>query len=974
MSDWMARLERYPMLRDYTAPVKKAERKIIGRDKEIEQIQAALMRPEICNVMLLAPAGSGKALANGTPIPVADDRGYAAIETLQPGDRVFDENGQPVVVSGVYPQGLKHVYRVTFSDGTSLLCNDEHLWNVRSAWAHKQQQGYQTLTLREMLNRGIRRKFEKTDGRISYETSWYVPEACAVVRDEIDLPVHPYVVGALLGDGCLSNPASGYMTIASDDVFVVDKVAALIGAAGVWHSRFNYNWQFLNTPADKVRLGRTYIKMDDLLSDECFSDTMRSVKSVQRSIPAIYFNGSIEQRRELLHGLMDTDGCITGGFRANCSYCTNSESMAYGMQQLAASLGYRTSVVHNDRLDKVHANREYEVHFRIPNEKKCELFTLPRHLDKLEQCLSARKKRASTKRFGDVGIARVDDLGYDTEMTCIYVDSESHLFQAGYEHIVTHNTALVQGTMLRDKARLYLEVDLAKMIANLNDPNEMAARLKMLFDETAAFVKDEGKEIVLFIDEFHQVVQLSAAAVEALKPLLADSGTRGIRVIAATTFVEFREYIARNQPLVERLQRINLAEPNKEMTVAIMRGMLERYGMSDKVGDDLLKQIYEYTNRYMPSNAQPRKSILVLDAMLGWNKAFGRKMDMRLLADVIYNAEGVNVTFRVDAINIKQELDKVVLSQDFATKAIADRLQICVADLNDKSKPMSSFLFTGSSGVGKTAVCKALAKLLFESDRSLIRFDMTEYANADSLDRFRRELTNQVWARPYSLLLLDEVEKACSECTRLLLQVLDDGRLIDENGRVVSFLNCYIVMTTNAGSTIYKQIAQYSVDDTGSGKQMRKYDKLIREAIIKGNGDNKFPPELLGRIDCIVPFQPLSEDTMRRIALMNFRRMANEVKQKHGVVIKREGGKDDDRVIRYLVEDTMDTDSDSGGARAVMSKLESEVVVPIASFINAHPDVKYVLVRVEGQLVRDNKNIRESDAHIVVSEFVPENK
>ena len=90
MSDWMARLERYPMLRDYTAPVKKAERKIIGRDKEIEQIQAALMRPEICNVMLLAPAGCGKALANGTPIPVADNRGYAAIESLKPGDRVFD--------------------------------------------------------------------------------------------------------------------------------------------------------------------------------------------------------------------------------------------------------------------------------------------------------------------------------------------------------------------------------------------------------------------------------------------------------------------------------------------------------------------------------------------------------------------------------------------------------------------------------------------------------------------------------------------------------------------------------------------------------------------------------------------------------------------------------------------------------------------------------------------------------------------
>lgn len=971
MSEWMARLEQYPMLRDYTAPVKKAERKIVGREKEIRQIMAALMRPEICNVMLLAPAGSGKALANGTPIPVADERGYVAIEDLKVGDQVFNENGQPVVVAGVYPQGLKRAYRVTFTDNTSIICNDEHLWNVRTKWQHRQDQDYQTLTLREMMNKGIRRKVTKGCGSVSYETCWYVPESCAVVRDPIELPVHPYVVGVLLGDGCLSNPASGCLTVASDDAFVVDKVAKLIGAAGVRRSRFNYNWQFVLSSEEKALTGHSYTKMDELLKDDCFTDTMRGVKSFQRSIPELYFKGSIEQRQMLLQGLMDTDGCVTSGFRANCSYHTNSESLAFGVQQLAASLGYRTSITKANRNDEIHSNCEYEVHFRIPNERKRELFTLPRRLEKLDVCLSLRNKPESVRRFGDVGVARVDDLGYDLEMTCIYVNTVSHLFQAGYEHIVTHNTALVQGTMLKDKGRLYLEVDLAKMIANLSDPNEMAARLKMLFDETASFVKEEEKEIVLFIDEFHQVVQLSAAAVEALKPLLADSGTRGIRVIAATTFVEFRQYIASNQPLVERLQRINLPEPNREMTVAILRGMLERYGMSDKVPDSMLVQIYEYTNRYMPSNAQPRKSILVMDAMLGWHRSAGRKLDMALLADVIYDSEGVNVAFRVDATTIKKKLDESVLSQDFATRTIANRLQICVADLNDKSKPMSSFLFTGSSGVGKTQVCKVLAQVLFESERSLIRFDMTEYANSDSLDRFRRELTNQVWARPYSLVLLDEVEKACSEVTRLLLQVLDDGRLIDENGRIVSFLNTYIVLTTNSGSTIYKQIAQYGADDTGSGKYMKKYDKLIREAIIKGNGDNKFPPELLGRIDCIVPFQPLSEDTMRRIAIMNFKKMANEVKQKHGIEVRRSGDRNNDRVIRYLVEDTMDTDSDSGGARAVMSKLESEVVVPIATFINANPGIEGIKVDVEGELVRDNKNIRESDAHIVVSAFVP---
>lgn len=894
-------------------------------------------------------------------------------------------------------------------------------------------------------------------------------------------------------------------------------------------------------------------------------------------------------------------------------------------------------------------------------------------------------------------------------------------------------TATVQGTMIVDSDRYYLEVDLARMIANLPNPDEMAAKLKGLFSETASFVKKYHREIVLFIDEFHQIVQLSPVAVEALKPLLADSGTRGVRVIAATTYAEFRQYISPNQPLVERLQRFNLPEPDKDMTVQILRGMAERYGVANQFLDDsIFEQIYEYTQRYMPSNAQPRKSLLVLDAMVGWYRAEKRPMDMALLADVIYQAEGVNVAFRVDAGSIKKRLDERVMSQEFATSMIEQRLQICVADLNDKSKPMSSFLFCGSTGVGKglrndtpvpvwvpdgsvhvknngdlnigdyvfnrkgqpvrvvgvfpqglrdiyrvsftdgreiftdsshlwtymymkgkghgytytnstkelldrgvyieaedgrralkywipmneavcypeqavtvhpyvmgafigdgcltmsqlvlsssdedlvqrvamllgnceaqhvskrgynwtfrlrrpdgrakshqsgivfrdypevlctapfkhipdaykygsieqrwelvrglfdtdgsigkadggrynvsfsstslqlildlqevlyslgvastytvareadtgnghyvqyrlsvkssnaekdrffwlprkrmiaeaakqkvltetgsrkkdylwvgitniekmdyqaettciyvdddehlyqagqyivthnTEVCKQLANILFESERSLIRIDCTEFANPDSLDRFRRELTNQVWARPYSIVLLDEIEKACPEVTRLLLQVLDDGRLVDENNRVVGFTNAYVIMTTNAGAEIFKTIAQYNVDDSGSGKGVMQYEKVIRDSIVKTTG-GKFPPELLGRIDVVVPFQPLSEATMEKIVVANIQKLAATVLAKHGVVLKTHRD-----VVRYLVGDTMDTDSDAGGARAVKSKLESEVTVAVAAYINSHPNDKKISVSVVGEMARDNKYKRVSDARIVV--------
>lgn len=899
----------------------------------------------------------------------------------------------------------------------------------------------------------------------------------------------------------------------------------------------------------------------------------------------------------------------------------------------------------------------------------------------------------------------------------------------------TGKSALVQGTMMKDTDRLYLEVDLSKMIADLTDVNQMADKLKQLFYETQKFRTEQSQEIVLFMDEFHQVVQLSAAAVEALKPLLADSGTRGIRVIAATTYVEFRKWISPNQPLVERLQRIDLKQPDKAMVVQILRDMARRYNVDNQFyNNHIFEMIYEYTNRYVPANSQPRKSILVLDAMIGWYRYDKRKMNMRLLADVIYEMEGINVAFRVDATTIKKELDAHVFAQDFATRVIEERLQICVADLNDKTKPMSSFLFAGATGVGKgiwdeewipvylsdgsivkkkngdlvvgdyvfnrkgqpvqvtgvyhrglkdvyrvtlgdgrsivvdgshlwtwkyakahesesfvttntedlirrglyrterngrkaakiwipmneavayaprsyevhsyvvgallgngcltdptltlssgnrfvpekvasligavgvkehlknyhwtfiqdvvagprgglhnklykrdqvlasvselcgkkshekfipekykygsieqrweliqglfdtdgsigqhdgerfrvsysttsrqlafdiqevlyslgiastvsnhgdrgrdgdvheeytvyvrvsnekkvffftypkkreialraqavkrqrnrdfslvpivsierlseqlpttcimvedeehlyqagpyivthnTEVTKQLARILFADERRLIRFDMSEFANSDSLDHFRKELTNRVWERPYSIILLDEIEKACAPVTRVLLQVLDDGRLTDENNREISFVNSYIVMTTNAGSEIYKNIAQYAVDDMGSGRELQKYNKLIRDSISSTSGDNRFPPELLGRIDVIVPFQPLSEATQMRIVQSKLKQMAVDVRMKHSVDVSIKK-----RVVDYIVKDNLDTDTTSGGARAAISKLESEVTTAVARYLNNHPDDTAVVVDVKGQMAWEHKDKLVSDAYIVV--------
>lgn len=820
----------------------------------------------------------------------------------------------------------------------------------------------------------------------------------------------------------------------------------------------------------------------------------------------------------------------------------------------------------------------------------------------------------------------------------------------------TGKTVLVQSTMQVDHGRQYLEVDLSRMISELTNPDEMAYRIKRLFDEAETYSRDEGRQLVLFIDEFHQIVQLSPAAVEALKPILAASGARGILVIAATTYEEYHKYISANQPLVERLQRINLTPPDEEMTVKILRGMARKYGVSDQFyNDHIFHQIFELTNRYVPRSVQPRKSILVLDAMVGWHRFTGRPMNMQLLADVLMESTGVNIAFRVDGTTIKDQLDERVFAQKKATQVVARRLQLCVADLHDKSKPQSSFLFAGATGTGKAisvdiqvpiydpvygrgmiaagdvkvgdylfsrdgspekvigvypqgirdmydvrlrdgrvlrvdgehlwkvydcspgyahddegevlttlqlldrgvnrpqsywmipnneavewperyyetdpfligqecghagtpcddeylygsieqrrawlrgfisvrgdvdytervnvaarvkhkiahivcetdntgvarqmyqvclslgydcvvddnhcvrlygsvkllsgllptnramglernirtgannittkdryskvgiasiersveptgdAVCfmvdhpehlfqagdfivthntemtKQLGRLLFGDDTErLIRFDMSEYALDKSLDQFRSELTQHVTNMGHAIILLDEIEKASSLILRMLYQVLDDGRLSDDNGRQVSFLNCYIIMTTNAGSEIFRTIGEYAADDEGSGENLEDFLKNIEASIRETAG---FPDALLGRIDAIVPFQPLSLKTQERILKRQLLKLRNEVMLKHNVKLEI-----DPKVLTYLSIDKGDSDTVAGGARNAVRTLQTDVSTEVAEFLNKYPQVRHAWVGIEGKMRAEHKNLRKSQAVVVVKE------
>nr|DAG97497.1 MAG TPA: DNA packaging protein [Herelleviridae sp.] len=1250
--------EAYPMLRDFASRLGKPAREVVGREKEKVSLMSALARPEMCNAILLAPPGTGKAHPNDELIPVADERGYVRIGMLKVGDRVFDEHGDPVTVTGVFPQGVLREYKVVTNKGQSTRCNDEHLWTVRIDDGE-----WQTLSLRELMNRGLTDMF---DGR---HPVCKLPDSGALVRQSRLLPVDPYVCGAFLGWGARIDER-GYVSMpneAPDEVF-----AAIEERMGWKRQKEKSRSIFIHEGTGKR------VEGSQVMTHPAFTSLIVKGEK-ERRIPRLYMTSSIHDRQEMARALRE-------------------------------SISYRR----DDPFDM-------DV---LPDAWMCP-WAVDYDLSELER---------SFETSGEM-ISFAFDTGREVEMTCIMVDSDTHLYQVGRDHIVTHNTVLVQSCMEDDPARIYLEVDMAKMISDLSNPEEMAARLKALFDEAEAFSKAEGREVVLFIDEFHQVVQLSSAAVEALKPLLAASGSRGIKVIAATTYDEFDAHIASNLPLVERLARINIPQTNRRVTIEILKAMAQKYGVDQgMISESLYEQIFDYTNRYVPASVQPRKSIRVLDAMVGRHRYLGEPMDKKLLATVLKVEFGVEVEINVDATAIKAELDKRVFSQDFATTSIARRLQLCVAGLNDPSKPMASLLLTGSSGVGKccvdhtmvpvwtedgsvswkrhgdlvvgdyvfardgsptkvlgvfpqgerdvyrvtfgdgrtldvsdnhlwavypnrrsreegptiystqtlmnkglvsnlnngrqgmkyvvpmnqpvqwpiadlsvdpyalgaliangsltdkalsissddeetvarvgqavgavswdqgtsnyswyfrtgetlgnngkrriqladvftgtlsgligvkspqrfipeqylhssieqrwalvqglfdcdgsigacdgerynisystaserlaedvrilllslgvpcsikkyvrekdgsdrveynvhvkahnsnkhlffrldrkkrlaikaqsvakqrekrfdyvgirsiekldrkesmtciyvdndehlyqagdfivthnTEVTKQLAKILFGDDqRHLVRFDMSEWGRDDSVDLFREELARHVWATSHCVLLFDEIEKASPLVVRLLLQVLDDGRLSDKDGRQVSFLNTYIVLTTNAGSEIYRTIGEYNADDHGSEETMRDYEKII-ETSIKSEDGGKFPPELLGRIDAIVPFQPLSRATLRKIMTKKLAEMITDVKRKHGIHVTVDG-----RVLEFLVEDEARSDSDSGGARDMVRRMQRFVTTEIAAFINEHPHERNIAVRIEGTLRSEDVSILKSDARVVVQPY-----
>lgn len=373
--------------------------------------------------------GVGKSIPDTWDVPAPVSGGYVKNGDLKPGDFVYNRVGKPVRVDSIHPQGLRTVYRMTLADGRQINCARDHLWTYKNRVGNGSKT-WKTATTEELMKKQLARPC--AGGRISY--NYVIPQNEAVEREAVNYKLDPYAMGAAIGNGILGTYGFEF---SSDDRETVAQLETIFGLPAK-KKKTGYTWYFVvseNEKNDKL------LQTRDILQEV---PELIGRKSGEKFIPNIYKFGSIEQRWALIQGLFDTDGTIQGSSRFNVSYSTTSERLAHDVQEVLWSLGIMSSIKpHSNKRDWNESETfDYHVHVKVQNKDKAKFFRLPR---KLERAMKAREVvKAREKKFDTVAIKSIEKLDYKEPMTCIMVDDPEHLYLAGREHIVTHNTELAK--------------------------------------------------------------------------------------------------------------------------------------------------------------------------------------------------------------------------------------------------------------------------------------------------------------------------------------------------------------------------------------------------------------------------------------------------------------------------------------------------------------------------------------------------
>ncbi|MFT3951002.1 MAG: ATP-dependent Clp protease ATP-binding subunit [Oscillospiraceae bacterium] len=476
--------------------------------------------------------------------------------------------------------------------------------------------------------------------------------------------------------------------------------------------------------------------------------------------------------------------------------------------------------------------------------------------------------------------------------------------------------------------RIY-SLDLTMLLAGAKYRGDFEERLKSCIDEAIA-----AGNVVLFIDEIHSIMGAGAAegaidAASIIKPQLARGG---LQIIGATTFDEYRKNIEKDAALARRFQPVKIDEPDDETTLKIISGLAARY--EDHHGVEIssaaLAEAVRLSGRYLNERFFPDKAIDLIDEACARVRlsACEEKKSCKQLASVFNDyiagkitnqqyldaltkkapaspirpcvqpadiaavvagktgipAESLSKDESARLLKLQEDMNRRVIGQESAVKVLAEAVRRGRSGIKSPDRPVGSFIFLGPSGVGKTQLSKALAQSVFAREDAIIRIDMSEYMEKHNVSRLigsppgyvgfeeGGQLTEQVRRKPYSIILLDEIEKAHPDVFNILLQILDEGYVTDSAGRRFSFKNCILIMTSNLG------IRQISDNRQLGFTQSAGSDSADRK-IIQDELKKFFSPELLNRIDEVVIFNHLTPDHLLGIVRLQLDALVLRAKQ-----------------------------------------------------------------------------------------------
>src|SRR5216684_3917266 len=469
-------------------------------------------------------------------------------------------------------------------------------------------------------------------------------------------------------------------------------------------------------------------------------------------------------------------------------------------------------------------------------------------------------------------------------------------------------TAIVEGLAQRMLAgevpeplrgKRVVELIVTSLVAGTQYRGQFEERVKQLLDEISA----QQDNLILFIDELHIIIGAGATGGEggldianAFKPMLA----RGeLHLIGATTLNEYQKHVEKDAALERRFQPVLVSEPTVEQTIVILQGLrdvLEAHHKVTILEEDAALQQLKRERDYARSRKNHDRTKELEKRLDERQKEYDKKVEewekirrsstgevnVSDVAEIISRLTGVPVTEltleeRERLLKMEERLHQRVIGQDEAALAVSEAVRMARAGLREGRRPIATFYFLGPTGVGKTELAKALAEVVFGDEDAMIRIDMSEYQERHTVARLigappgyvgfeeGGQLTERVRRRPYSVLLLDEFEKAHPDVQNILLQVFDDGRLTDGKGRVIDFTNTIIIATSNVGSELIQRNLQ------APEGERKDYEKLKEDLLVLLR--KYLRPEFLNRIDEIIVFHALDREQIRKIVGLQLERV-----------------------------------------------------------------------------------------------------